>query len=69
MIYKTILDFLTMAKVYDVPADVLIGKLAEILKNEDIPSTSLGFHLLKLVHMLINLLKTEIGGILDVLQF
>lgn len=25
-----------MAKVYDVPADVLIGKLAEILKNEDI---------------------------------
>ena len=29
-----------MAKVYDVPADVLIGKLAEILKNEDIPAPS-----------------------------
>ena len=26
-----------MAKVYDVPADVLISKLAEILKKEDIP--------------------------------
>ena len=29
-----------MAKVYDVPADVLIGKLASILKNEDIPAPS-----------------------------
>ena len=29
-----------MAKVYDVPADVLISKLAEILKNEDIPAPS-----------------------------
>ena len=29
-----------MAKVYDVPADVLIGKLADILKNEDIPAPS-----------------------------
>ena len=29
-----------MAKVYDVPADVLIGRLAEILKNEDIPAPS-----------------------------
>lgn len=26
-----------MAKVYDVPADMLISRLAEILKNEDIP--------------------------------
>ncbi len=29
-----------MAKVYDVPADLLIGKLADILKNEDIPAPS-----------------------------
>ena len=29
-----------MAKVYDVPSDVLIGRLAEILKNEDIPAPS-----------------------------
>ena len=29
-----------MAKVYDVPAAVLISKLAEILKNEDIPAPS-----------------------------
>lgn len=29
-----------MAKVYDVPADVLISRLAEILKNEDIPAPS-----------------------------
>ena len=29
-----------MAKVYDVPADIMIGKLAEILKNEDIPAPS-----------------------------
>ena len=27
-----------MAKVYDVPADVLISKLTNILKNEDIPA-------------------------------
>ena len=27
-----------MAKVYDVPADILINRLAEILKNEDIPA-------------------------------
>ena len=27
-----------MAKVYDVPADVLITRLSEILKNEDIPA-------------------------------
>ncbi len=27
-----------MAKVYDVPADVLISKLTDILKNEDIPA-------------------------------
>ena len=27
-----------MAKVYDVPADLLISKLTEILKNEDIPA-------------------------------
>jgi small subunit ribosomal protein S19e len=27
-----------MAKVYDAPADVLISRLAEILKNEDIPA-------------------------------
>ena len=27
-----------MAKVYDVPADVLIDKLTEILKNEDLPA-------------------------------
>jgi len=26
-----------MAKVYDVPADILINRLTEILKNEDIP--------------------------------
>ena len=29
-----------MAKVYDVPADLLITKLAEILKKEDIPAPS-----------------------------
>ena len=29
-----------MAKVYDVPADKLIGRLAEILKKEDIPAPS-----------------------------
>ena len=29
-----------MAKVYDVPADLLISKLAEILKSEDIPAPS-----------------------------
>ena len=29
-----------MAKVYDVPADLLISKLSEILKNEDIPAPS-----------------------------
>ena len=29
-----------MAKVYDVPADLLISKLAEILKTEDIPAPS-----------------------------
>lgn len=29
-----------MAKVYDVPADLLISKLTEILKNEDIPPPS-----------------------------
>ena len=29
-----------MAKVYDVPADVLISKLSDILKNEDIPAPS-----------------------------
>jgi small subunit ribosomal protein S19e len=29
-----------MAKVYDAPADVLISRLAEILKNEDIPAPS-----------------------------
>ncbi|MFB5597591.1 MAG: 30S ribosomal protein S19e [Nitrosopumilaceae archaeon] len=29
-----------MAKVYDVPADVLISRLTEILKNEDIPAPS-----------------------------
>ena len=29
-----------MAKVYDVPADMLIEKLANILKNEDIPAPS-----------------------------
>jgi len=29
-----------MAKVYDVPADLLIGKLTENLKNEDIPAPS-----------------------------
>lgn len=27
-----------MAKIYDVPADVFIGKLTDILKNEDIPA-------------------------------
>ena len=27
-----------MAKVYDVPAGILINRLAEILKNEDIPA-------------------------------
>ena len=27
-----------MAKVYDVPSDVFIGKLTDILKNEDIPA-------------------------------
>ena len=27
-----------MAKVYDVPADVFIDKLTEILKNEDLPA-------------------------------
>ena len=27
-----------MAKVYDVPADILINRLSEILKNEDIPA-------------------------------
>ncbi|MCH8833375.1 MAG: 30S ribosomal protein S19e [Thaumarchaeota archaeon] len=29
-----------MAKVYDVPADVLLRKLTDILKNEDIPAPS-----------------------------
>ncbi|MCZ6581839.1 MAG: 30S ribosomal protein S19e [Thaumarchaeota archaeon] len=29
-----------MAKVYDVPADLLIGKLSDNLKNEDIPAPS-----------------------------
>ena len=29
-----------MAKVYDVPADVLISRLTDILKNEDIPAPS-----------------------------
>ena len=29
-----------MAKVYDVPSDVLIGRLSEILKGEDIPAPS-----------------------------
>ena len=29
-----------MAKVFDVPADLLIGKLSENLKNEDIPAPS-----------------------------
>ena len=29
-----------MAKVYDVPADVLIERLANILKTEDIPAPS-----------------------------
>ena len=29
-----------MAKVYDVPADLLISKLSEILKSEDIPAPS-----------------------------
>ena len=29
-----------MAKVYDVPADVLIERLANILKNEDISAPS-----------------------------
>ena len=29
-----------MAKVYDVPADVLINKLSEILKNEEISTPS-----------------------------
>ena len=29
-----------MAKVYDVPADILISKLAEVLKNEDIQTPS-----------------------------
>ena len=29
-----------MAKVYDVPADVVIERLANILKNEDIPAPS-----------------------------
>ena len=29
-----------MAKVYDVPADALISRLANILKNEDIPAPS-----------------------------
>ena len=27
-----------MAKVYDVPADILINRLSEILKKEDIPA-------------------------------
>ena len=30
-----------MAKVYDVPADILINRLSEILKNEDIPATTI----------------------------
>ena len=29
-----------MAKIYDVPADVLLRKLTDILKNEDIPAPS-----------------------------
>lgn len=29
-----------MAKVYDVPADLMISKLTDILKNEDIPAPS-----------------------------
>lgn len=29
-----------MAKVYDVPSDILINRLTEILKNEDIPAPS-----------------------------
>ena len=29
-----------MAKVYDVPADILISKLAEVLKNEDLQTPS-----------------------------
>jgi len=31
-----------MAKVYDVPADILINRLSEILKKEDIPAPDLG---------------------------
>lgn len=41
MIYKTNKEFFyCMAKVYDVPSDVLINKLREILQNEDIPPPS-----------------------------
>ena len=40
MIYKSTLDPCLMAKVYDVPADLLIGRLAEVLKGEDIPAPS-----------------------------
>jgi len=29
-----------MAKVYDVPADIMINKLSEILKNEELPAPS-----------------------------
>ena len=57
-----------MAKVYDVPADVLIERLANILKNEDIPAPSwtpfvkTGAHADK-PHKIVN------GGKLDVHQF
>ncbi len=41
MIYKTIIQvFLYMAKVYDVPADIMINRLADILRKEDIPEPS-----------------------------
>jgi len=57
-----------MAKVYDVPADVLIERLANILRMK-IFLLLLGLHLSKLEHMQINLHKTVNGGKLDVHQF
>ena len=56
-----------MAKVYDVPADVLIQRLANILKNEDIPAPSWTPFVKTGAHA-DNLLKTVNGGILDVHQ-
>ena len=50
-----------MAKVYDVPPDIFIDRLSEILKNEDIPAPEWA-SFVKLVLMQTNLHKIQIGG-------